>query len=306
MKEKGLGGFLYRILCGFFLGVSIIAPGVSGSVIAVMMGIYHDLIGIVANPFKRFKHNFFYLLPMGIGAVLSALIFVKFFGFLFDDYETQARMLFMGLVCGGLPTMLKQARQARWCGHYLIGVLLAFATAATVGMLVRFDIVAVSQSPSLWYLCIAGVVAGACSMMPGMSVSMVLMLFGAYTYLMSAASNYTSDIMGTAYTIIPVALCFVLGMVLFSKVTKLILSKYSGLAYFMIFGFMCGTLTAVFPKTAPASAMGWVGGGLMLIAGLGISLLFILLGRRMNSEEDGGISAGDVAEGTNAAVAVQE
>jgi len=302
MKEKGLGGFLYRILCGFFLGVSIIAPGVSGSVIAVMMGIYHDLISVVANPFKRFKYNFFYLLPMGMGAVLSALIFVKFFGFLFQDYETQARLLFMGLVCGGLPTMLKQARQTRWRGQYLIGILLAFATAATVGMLVRFDIVAVSQSPALWYLCVAGAVAGACSMMPGMSVSMVLMLFGVYTYLMTAASGYTTDIMGTAYTVIPVGLCFVLGMVLFSKVTKIILNKYSGLAYFMIFGFMCGTLTAVFPKAAPASAFGWVGGILMLFAGLGVSLLFILLGKRFNSEEPGENAAEkEISDTVNAA-----
>ena len=285
MNVKGIGSFFYKILCGFFLGTSVIAPGVSGSVIAVMMGIYKDLINIVSNPFKKFKYNFFYLLPMGIGAVLSALVFFKVFGFLFDDYETQARILFVGLVLGGLPTMLKEARQAKWRGHYLIGAVLAFATAATVGMLAKLEIMPIPAAPGLPYLCIAGAVAGACSMMPGMSVSMVLMLFGVYKFLMSTASNYSSDLMGVAKTLIPVGLCFLLGMVLFSKVTKLILNKFSGLAYYMIFGFMCGTLTAVFPKEPPVSTLGWVGCAAMLIAGMGISLLFVFLGRRFNSDE---------------------
>ena len=49
--------FLYRVLCGFFLGLSVFAPGFSGSVIAITMGIYKDLVGIASNPFKRFKQN---------------------------------------------------------------------------------------------------------------------------------------------------------------------------------------------------------------------------------------------------------
>ena len=60
--------FLYRILCGFFLGVSVVAPGFSGSIIAITMGIYQDLLRIISNPFKQFKKNVKYCIPLGIGA----------------------------------------------------------------------------------------------------------------------------------------------------------------------------------------------------------------------------------------------
>lgn len=286
MQNQKTKNFLYKALCGFFLGVSIIAPGVSGSVIAVMMGIYNDLIRIVSNPLKNFKKNFFYLLPMGIGGLISIAVFVKFFGFLFKDYEIQARMLFMGLVMGGLPTMWKQAYKSKFKPHYLIGIIGAFALAASVGLLVRTGSVVVTDTPHLIYLCLAGLVAGACSMMPGMSVSMVLMLFGVYTFLMEKASGYTHDIIGTATVMIPVALCFVFGMIMFSKLTRIIFKRYSVLAYFMVFGFMCGTLTAVFPNTAPSTVAGWVASGMVFVLGLGISVLFVYLGKKFNENNE--------------------
>ena len=69
MSKTKTNNFFYRMLCGAFLGISVIAPGISGSIMAVMMGIYDDLINIISNPFKNFKKNFFFILPMGIGAV---------------------------------------------------------------------------------------------------------------------------------------------------------------------------------------------------------------------------------------------
>ena len=57
MSKSGVTGFFYRMLCGAFLGISIIAPGISGSIMAVMMGIYDELIGIISNPFKNLKKN---------------------------------------------------------------------------------------------------------------------------------------------------------------------------------------------------------------------------------------------------------
>ena len=106
------------MLCGFFLGVSVVAPGVSGSVMAVMMGIYKELIDIISNPFKKFKKNFFYLLPMGIGAVISLVLFVVLLKLLFDNYPIQARMLFMGLIGGGLVTVFKEANKGKFKPAY--------------------------------------------------------------------------------------------------------------------------------------------------------------------------------------------
>ncbi len=284
MAQK-IKNFLYRMLCGFFLGVSVIAPGVSGSVMAVMMGIYPDLINIISSPFRRFKRNFMYLLPMGIGAIISLAIFVKLFDFLFTAYPIQARILFMGLIAGGLPEIIKNARRVPFKKHYLIGIAGAFVAAAGVGLLARGGGSAMAD-PALFYICLAGGVAGACSMAPGMSVSMILMLFGVYDYLMKIASSFTSDLLGMLAVALPVGGCFIVGMVLFSKLSKFVFEKFPGLAYYMVFGFMCGTLTAVAPDSLPASVGGIAGCVLMFALGLCVALLFVFLGRKFNSEEE--------------------
>lgn len=288
IQNNRMKNFFFRTLCGFFLGVSIVAPGVSGSVMAVMMGIYRDLINIISNPFRRFKRNVFYLLPMGIGALISLALCVKAFAWLFDTYPIQARLLFMGLIAGGLKAIFQQANSGPFKRHYLIGILAAFGVAVTVGLIARGQSEPAAATASvihLWYLCIAGGIAGMCSMVPGMSVSMILMLLGVYDYLLQVASELTSSFWHTVSIAIPVGLCFLVGMVLFSRLTKFVFERYPYLAYFMVFGFMCGTLTAIFPDAAPASALGWVGCVLMLIAGLFVSALFQFLGKKFNVEE---------------------
>ena len=71
MANLMLGKFFYRIFCGFFLGLSIFAPGFSGSVIAIIMGVYQDMLRIVSNPFKRLKENILFCIPLGIGAEIE-------------------------------------------------------------------------------------------------------------------------------------------------------------------------------------------------------------------------------------------
>ena len=287
MRENKQKYFFFRMLCGFFMGVSIIAPGVSTSVMAVMMGIYHDLISIISNPLKQFKKNFFFLLPMGIGAIISIVFFIKIFDFLFDNYPIQARLLFFGLVAGSLPAMFKNMKTAGFKRHYLLGLIGAFLIAGTVALFTQLRVESIidASNVSILYLCIAGAVSGVASMMPGMSVSAILILFGVYDYLLSTASGFTSNIMHTASIMLPIGVCFIISMVLFSKVAKLVFEKYNNLAQYMIFGFMCGTLIAIFPNAVPTTIGGWVGCAAMLVAGVFVSSLFRFLGKKFNVDE---------------------
>ena len=281
MKQKT---YLYRALCGFFLGVSILAPGLSGSVVAILMGVYLHLIKIASNPLKDFKNNFFFLLPMAIGAIISILLFVKILGFLFSDYEIQARMLFFGLVVGSLPDLWKQVKGTSLKGKNGVGLVLAFALAAVFGILTRVGTVSVAAEPNVVHLCIIGFIAGVAAIVPGLSVSVILMLFGAYTYLMTAASSYTVDLSGAVMTLLPVGIFFIAGLILFSKVVKMLFQKYDRFAYTMVFGFMCGTLISVFPESLPVTVLGWVGSAIMLVAGFFIALSFVIMGKKLNTD----------------------
>ena len=122
MGKSGISGFFYRMLCGAFRGISVIAPGISGSIMAVMMGIYDELIGIISNPFKNLRKNIIYILPMGIGAVISILLLINALDFLFENYTVPAYLLFMSLILGSVPTVVEEAKKDTVKKRYFIGI----------------------------------------------------------------------------------------------------------------------------------------------------------------------------------------
>ena len=271
--------FLYRTLCGFCLGISVFAPGISGSVMAIIMGIYDKLLDIASNPFKKFKENFKYLLPLGIGAVISLVLFVLVFSYLFETYEKAVFMLFIGLIVGNLPVVYKEARKSKFKWYYILGAVAAFAVAFVVGIMSEGngEVGSAFGSTNALYLALSGALAGASSLVPGMSVSMILIVMGVYDFLIAAAKSL--DVV----TIAVVGVSFVLSLILSSKLIKFIFSKFSGMAHFMVLGFLTGSVGGIvctLPKDGSNLA-----GAIMLIIGLAISLLFVYLGKKVNIEE---------------------
>lgn len=271
--------FLYRVLCGFCLGISVFAPGISGSIMAIIMGIYDKLLDIVSSPFKNFKSNLKFLFPLGIGAVISLVLFVLVFSYLFETYEKAVFMLFIGLIVGNLPVVYKEARQSRFKWYYLIGTALAMAFALFMGILGEgtAETQVALGSTGLLYIALAGALAGFASLVPGMSISMILIVMGVYDHLIAAAKSL--DVV----TIAVVGVAFVLAMVLSSKLIKFIFSRFSGMAHFAVIGFLLGSVCAII-LSLPKNGSN-VAGAIMLVIGLAISLLFVYLGKKVNAGE---------------------
>ncbi|MBR3968586.1 MAG: DUF368 domain-containing protein [Clostridia bacterium] len=294
MSKKSANNFFYRMLCGAFLGISVIAPGISGSIMAVMMGIYDDLITIISNPFKKFKNNFFFLLPMAIGAVVSMLLLLKVLDFLFANYTVPAYLLFMSLIAGSIPSVVDEARQTPIKKKYFIGTVLAFAFALTIGILAKTDFSIASNTASIpmeIYFPVCGAISGMMSMVPGMSISMLLMMFGIYeplltlaTSLMSPDGWFTAEWFGGVFTVATVVIAFLIGMVLFSNITKRVFEKYHSLGFLMVLGFMSGSLVSIFPGL-PSGWLNWVLSIVAIAVGLSISYLFKILGKKFNIKE---------------------
>ena len=297
MEKSNVKNFFYRMLCGAFLGISVIAPGISGSIMAVMMGIYDDLINIISNPFKNFKKNFVYLLPMGIGAVISMLLLLQVLNFLFANYTVPAYLLFMSLIAGSIPTVIKEAREEPIKKRYFLGTLIAFLFALTIGMLaksdfsVSIDTANTASTAMKIYLPICGGISGMMSMIPGMSISMVLMMFSVYepllklaTGIMSPEGWFSAAWYQDVFTVATVAVAFVIGMVLFSNITKLVFKKYHSIGFLMVLGFMSGSIVSIFPGL-PKDFLGWILSFVAIAIGLTISYIFKVLGEKFNVED---------------------
>jgi len=278
--------FLYRVFCGFFLGLSIFAPGFSGSVIAIIMGIYEDLVRIVSNPFKRLKQNILFCLPLGIGAAVSGVVFVLGFQYLFAHHEKATCLLFVGLISGNLHEVFTRAKTCGFRGRYLIGAGAAFAAALAFGLLsggVGAAAAVQGVTSGLPLLALSGLTGGVVAPVPGMSVSMVLILFGVYGQMLFAANT----LLHLDFTyLIPFGLfglCALVGLVLVSKGIKLVFEKFPGFANAMVLGFMLGSLISILVQSLrmqDANFNWWIG-GIMLAAGVGISVLFVVMGKKM-------------------------
>ena len=272
--------FFYRVICGFCLGISVFAPGISGSIMAIIMGIYDKLLDIASNPFKNFKKNIWFLLPMGIGAVISLVLFILVFSYLFETYEKAVFMLFIGLIVGNLPMVYKEARKSRFKWYYILGAIVAFAIALVVGIMSEGvgENQVVYESTNLMYIALSGVLAGAASLVPGMSVSMILIVMGVYDYLIASAKAL--DIV----TIAVVGVAFVLSMIASSKLIKFVFAKFSGMAHFMVLGFLTGSIGGIL-FTLPKNGSN-LAGAIMLLIGLAISLIFVYLGKKVNIDDN--------------------
>ncbi len=271
--------FLYRILCGFCLGISIFAPGISGSIMAIIMGIYDKLIDITSNPLKNLKQNIKFLFPMGIGAVISLVLFILVFSYLFEAYEKAVYMLFIGLIAGNLPMIYKEANKSEFKWYYPIGAVIAVLIAFVIGIMSENAnaVQSVNTGNNLIYLAISGAVGGFASLVPGMSISMILIVMGVYDTLISSAKSLDIAVIAT------VGVAFVLAMVLSSRLIKFVFEKFNGLAHFMVLGFLVGSIGGIF-CSLPANGSN-VAGIIMLVLGLAISLLFVYLGKKVNIEE---------------------
>ena len=182
---------------------------------------------------------------------------------------------------------------------YFIGTFVAFVFAMTIGLLAKFDLaVAVDTTSALSssmriYIPICCFVAGMMSMLPGMSISMLLMMFSIYEPLLALMHDilpggsyawFSQNWYIAVLTAASAAVAFLVGMVLFSNVTKRVLDKYHSLGFLMVLGFMFGSIICVFPGL-PSGALNWVLSIVSVTIGISVSLLFKHLGKKFNVEK---------------------
>jgi len=272
------------------LGLSIFAPGFSGSLVAIAMGIYHELVRVMSNPLKQLRRNIILCAPLGIGLVISAVVFVLAFKQLFDSYEKAIYLLFIGLIAGSIPLVFMEVKKIGFKPFYLIGAVISFAIAVIVSVfasgagLMTGDTASISDWPGL---ALGGLAAGITALIPGMSLSTVLIILGVYSPLIYAAEALLHMEMSF---IIPIGLfliCTVIGLMSTAKGIKYVFERFPGISNTTVLGFQFGSLAGIAYQSHQIIDMNftWLLGGIMLIAGFCISIMFIFLGKIMNKNE---------------------
>lgn len=248
---------LKRILSGVVIGVANIIPGVSGGTMMVAMGIYDKLISAITGLFKEFKKSVQFLLPIGIGMALGIVLLSKVIALMFDYIPFQTNCLFIGLIVGSFPFILKNVKGHTIKIPHILSCLLFFGLvvgSALLGESSGEEAALIGGIIPMVKLFLVGVIASATMIIPGVSGSMVLMLLGYYDAIISNISVFVENVISWnvpgilegLQIFIPFGLGVVAGIFAVAKVVEIIFEKFPLVAYWAIIGLISASPFAIF------------------------------------------------------------
>ena len=243
--------FFIDVLKGGLIGIALITPGFSGGTVAVVLGIYYGLVSAIAGLFKNFVRNFLYLLPFGLGMVAAVAALIIPMRLAFEYIPLPIICLFVGLMLGGMPPIAKEA------GRPSAPLLLSFALACAFAVGICFvpvpeGIAAGEQAGVGTYFALAGVgVIAACGfVVPGISGSMIMMIFGFYYYVLGAGESVLrlENVWQSMLVLFVFLIGVIAGFFIISFLMKFFLTRYKRGTYYAILGFMVGSIFSIYYK----------------------------------------------------------
>jgi putative membrane protein len=250
---------------GFFVGIALIIPGLSGGTLAIYLGIYEKLLHSIGHVFSDMKKSLEFLIPLFIGIGVSIVSLASLLGYLIDLNSFVVLLFFMGLIVGGMKDIYVQATKED-ASFDPLSVVAAIASFTLVILLVVFG--KLSNETGIAYIDISfgsilllfllGMAASMTMIVPGVSGSALLIVLGYYTAIVTNVVGNIFDFSSLSYHIqvlIPFALGAGVGIILFSKLIEYALKHHFKQTYFAIFGFLVGSVIAIFfeikdPSTA--------------------------------------------------------
>ena len=235
--------FIKDFFIGTIIGAGAILPGISSGVLCVIFGIYETLLNSVLNFFKNIKENFKILFPIALGGLCGILLFGNILQYLFYAYPIQTQFIFIGLILGNIPALLKKTCSTHaFKPSYIIYLLLTFIIGIVLVILENYLSTTSSATEySYTFLIFSGFLMSAGVIIPGISSTLILMLLGVYdAYLISVSSLYLP-------LLIPLGIGLLLGSLLCMKLIKILLDKFYAQTFFCIIGFTLGSIFVLYP-----------------------------------------------------------
>lgn len=235
--------FIKNFLKGVAISISQIVPGVSGGTIAMILGVYDKLLHAVNNILNDFKNQYKILLQVFLGAIVGIFLFSNIVKRLFENYPIQIGYLFIGIILGGAPLMFKKATVKGFDKKNIVFLLIGIIVVLMMGSPSNDSSSIITELTLLRFvwLFLGGIVVAIALILPGISGSFMLYILGLYNTTLTAVSDLNILIL------IPIALGGVIGTLLTARIIEKLLIKYPEQTYILIFGFILGSVFAVFP-----------------------------------------------------------
>ena len=237
---------------GLCMGSADVVPGVSGGTIALITGIYEDLIaalrsidrealqklitpdfkGVVAHVHVRF------LLALFSGVVVAILSLARLMNYLLHHHPVPTWSLFFGLIAAS--TLMIGKHVGNWWGKAGISFVAGIIAATLI-----VNLIPIQTPEDLWFIFLCGVVAICAMILPGISGAFILLILGKYEYVTGALKN--PFVPQNLVMIVVFCVGCAIGLLGFSRVLNYLLQKHHNLTMAFLTGLIAGSLQKIWP-----------------------------------------------------------
>ena len=255
-EQDNKASWTKSFILGIFLGLGVIIPGISGSTIAIIFGLYAQLLFAFGNILKKFKNCVRFLLPIFLGMIVGVAVGFLLIKKLLDILPFAMIGLFAGLMCGAFPAVKEKVQNIQLSKkHYLligIGILIPLIISAISIIFGNNDTTAIdlSQKPTVGMILLGlpvGYIIAITQVVPGLSATAFLMVIGWFKFLFNTISlTYwqAQPIIFLLYGTMIIG--FIIGIITFSKLLTHLFSKMYHTIYLIIIGLSLGSILSMF------------------------------------------------------------
>lgn len=211
------------------VGIGGVAPGLSGSVLLIIFGLYQQTLEALGTLFVNFKKNIRFLLPVVSGMFVGVLLFSKVIDFFLAAYEMPTRFCFLGLILGTVPLLYKEVKKNGFAPYYYI----VMAIVAIFGMWFftqNPNTFPQIQDPNIGQAIILGVAVAATAIIPGVDPAVLLSTLGYYEAYVHALANFDLQVL------LPMLIGLAIGAVGISFAMSVLFRKFYTATFSIIFG----------------------------------------------------------------------
>lgn len=230
---------LKTIFKALWIGSTMTIPGVSGGTMAIIVGIYEKLISSINNLLKAPKKSIPFLLQFLLGAGTGFILFAKLITSLLENQTTGpiVKVIFIIIILAGIPFLYKKANIEKLSFLHLLYVI--------SGALIIFLISSIPEGifsqgtglTGLLFQFIGGIIIAIALVLPGISVSHMLLILGIYESVMESVYTFQW------FSLIPLVLGVLIGTFTTTNILEKVLTKHPDKVYLIIIGFVAASLS---------------------------------------------------------------
>ncbi len=233
--------YLITALKGAAIGGTMLIPGVSGGTMAIMLGLYDRLIRAVSEFFRHMRESFLFLFWFCLGGGAGIFLLAQPLLRLMEAFPFPAGYFFMGAIAGSVPLTYQKSSVRSFSWRVPVYVLLGAGIAWLLSGTPAFRLEAAEGAGMLLLLVFAGFIAAVALVLPGISVSYLLLVLGLYDRTIRAITA-----LDLAF-LLPMGVGLVIGVFATTKLLERLMERHPQPTYLVILGFMLASLPAVFP-----------------------------------------------------------